>query len=282
MLKSSLQRVSTVALFVFAATALTHSPSFAQRKSNFQPITLYAKEQRSNKFDACKHHFPHSEALRISDFGNDAVGLCSDSFASLYSGTTKTPLVVVERLNRAMLASGKGLERSENFYPDPRVKAEHRSDLKDYAKSGMDRGHLSPAANQPTPQAMAQSFALSNMVPQAPTMNRGVWNKLEQDTRKYISRAIGDVYVYTGALFLTQPAQTIGKGKVWVPSHLYKAVYHPNSGKHWVHVVENSNEAEINPPVGYGEFSQKYGIRLIPVLDGKAAATARRHSYSAE
>jgi len=54
----------------------------------------------------------------------------------------------------------------------------------------------------PTVQAMAQSFSLANMVPQAAKHNGWAWsNTVEKATRKYAGRASGNVYVITGPVF---------------------------------------------------------------------------------
>jgi len=74
--------------------------------------------------------------------------------------------------------------------------------MEDYRKSGWSRGHLAPAGDMSTVQAMAQSFSLANMVPQAAKHNGGTWAKtVEQATRHYAARATGDVFVITGPVF---------------------------------------------------------------------------------
>jgi hypothetical protein len=55
-------------------------------------------------------------------------------------------------------------------------------------------GHVAPIGDMPTVHAMAQSFSLANMVPQAAKHNGGAWAKtVEEATRKYAARARGDV-----------------------------------------------------------------------------------------
>ena len=71
------------------------------------------------------------------------------------------------------------VKRKDSFKSDPMVKSESAS-LADYRKSGYDRGHLIPAADMKwSTTAMSESFYMSNMSPQSPSFNRGIWKKLE-------------------------------------------------------------------------------------------------------
>ncbi|PTU01717.1 endonuclease, partial [Pseudomonas sp. HMWF031] len=191
------------------------------------------------------------------------LALCSDNFAVLYSQTSKTPLIVVERLNAAQLQDAKGEERTNQFYPDPRIPKSGRAELSDYRSQhpAVDRGHQSPAADAPNPNAMAQSFALSNMVPQDPTNNRKIWSKVESDVRKFAQRANGDVYVFTGPLFDSGHA-TVGDNKVWVPTRLFKLVYDASSKRAWAYVLPNA-ETRIERPMDYDAFVKSTGLNLL-------------------
>ena len=233
--------------------------------SEREALALYSAAQQAPGFDACVDQFPQAQplALALVPASMKPLALCSDQFAVLYSQTSKTPLVVVERLNASRLAQAQGEQRSDNFYADPRIARAGRADLADYRGQhpAVDRGHQSPAADAPTPQAMAQSFSLSNMVPQDPVNNRKVWNKIEQDVRKFARRARGDVFVFTGPLF-DSGHETVGRGKVWVPTHLFKLVYDVASGRAWAYVLPNA-ETEIEAPMDYQAFVARTKLPLL-------------------
>nr|WP_255493415.1 DNA/RNA non-specific endonuclease [Polaromonas sp. H6N] len=118
---------------------------------------------------------------------------------------------MAQRLNRALVADA-GEERTEKFYAEARLRSAERATLADCQGSGFDRGHLAPAGQMPTAQAMAQSFSLANMVPQAPKHNRSAWKtSVQAATKKYAARATGDVYVITGPVYDPSIAQSAGK-----------------------------------------------------------------------
>ena len=228
------------------------------------PNLYTATEQRAS-FDGCADLFPAAKPINTATVpaGMRPLALCSDNFAVLYSQTSKTPLVVVERLNAEQLQDAKGEERTNLFYPDPRIPKDGRAELSDYHSQhpAVDRGHQSPAADAPNAHAMAQSFALSNMVPQDPTNNRKIWSKVEADVRKFAKRAGGDVFVFTGPLF--DPGYgTIGDNQVWVPTRLFKLVYDASSKRAWAYVLPNA-QTRIQRPMDYDAFVKSTGLKLL-------------------
>lgn len=219
----------------------------------------------SAAFEQCKDYFPGQAVPPLASQPNSTYrALCFNSFAVLYSGKTKTPIFTVEKLNRARLADARDEERTNRFYEEGRLPSAERAKLEDYKGSGYDRGHMAPAADMPDSSAMAQSFSLANMVPQAPENNRGVWAKqVESATRKYVMRASGDVFVFTGPYF-SGPLKTIGPNKVAVPTHLFKLVYDQQAQRAWAYWVENTNEARVTRPISYQDLTNRLGYELLP------------------
>ena len=213
-------------------------------------------------FSECPQFFPARQPPVVP--GSPALReLCYSAFAVLHSGETKTPVFVVEHLDRATIHAARGQKRASRFFADARLPRGERAELADYRDSGYSRGHMAPAGDMSTPDAMAQSFSLANMVPQDQTFNAGAWSEIEQHTRQYVLRAQADVYVFTGPVFAAQ-APTIGPGKVQVPSHLFKLVYDPCSGKSWVHWMANEASTTALPPISYDELVRRTRIRFLP------------------
>jgi endonuclease G len=216
-------------------------------------------------FDACKDLFPGQQVPVTAEIGRD---LCFDSFAVYYSPQDKKPIYTVEKLNREQLL-GPHPRRTNQFYEEARLPFAERALLSDYRGSGYDRGHNAPAGDMGNESAMAQSFSLANMMPQARQNNQGIWAKnVEEPTRLYAKRASGDVYIFTGS---TGNQGSIGKSRVTIPSHLFKLVYDPNQNHAWAYWIENSNEAQMSPPISYSELIAKTGIDFqLPIQPEQA------------
>ena len=215
----------------------------------------------SADFKECLQMFANGKPPTWSDPAMKPRALCYSAFAVMHSGTSKTPVYVAERLNRASVSPE--IERGTHFFADARLPRAERAELTDYANSGFDRGHMAPAGDMPDQESMTQCFTLANMVPQAPVNNRKTWSGIERATRNYAKRAAGDIFVITGPVF-TRPAPTIGSGKVWVPSALFKLVYDPATRKSWAYWVENKNEAKADKPISYEELRQRTGVDFMP------------------
>lgn len=113
--------------------------------------------------------------------------------------------------------------RKDNFREDPAVSTGSATP-DDYAGAGYDRGHLCPAASMTINQtAMDESFFMSNMSPQNPSLNRGRWKTLETKERDWVL-ALGEEYIVAGAIY-SNPVKHIGANKVTVPANYYKVIW---------------------------------------------------------
>ena len=141
------------------------------------------------------------------------------SYLVSYNKTTLQPNWVSWYLTREH-ADGD-VPRQQDFIEDMEVLP--RPMLTDYRGSGYDRGHMCPAGdNKWDQQAMYESFYLTNMCPQDADLNSGLWNKFEQDCRRWAKR-YGSLYIVCGPLF-GEGYKTIGRNRVAVPDAFFKVV----------------------------------------------------------
>lgn len=111
-------------------------------------------------------------------------------------------------------------KRKDDFREDPLVSTGSAS-LADYKASGYDRGHLAPAADMAfSEEAISESFYMSNMSPQEPSFNRGIWKKLEAQFREW-AEADGSLYIVTGPILVPGLAK-MGDNGVSIPNFYYK------------------------------------------------------------
>ena len=117
----------------------------------------------------------------------------------------------------------KGIfKRTNKFVVDPMVST-GTADNNDYLHSDLDRGHLAPAGDMGwSAQSMAESFYYSNMSPQVPSFNRGIWEDGEELQRSWAveNKAI---YIVVGPV-LTKGLPTIGVNKVAIPQYYFKVI----------------------------------------------------------
>ncbi len=161
------------------------------------------------------------------------------------------------------------IERSDHFVEDPFVKTGTATN-EDFAKSGYDRGHLAPAADMRWSEiAMEESFYYSNMSPQLPAFNRGIWKKLEEKVRDW-AIAFDSVLIVTGPI-LSEPLSTIGTNKVSVPKYYYKAIldYKGTHSKAIAFVMPNQGSKDLlmNFAVSIDALEKLTGINFFYQLE---------------
>ena len=114
-------------------------------------------------------------------------------------------------------------KRKDSFKQDKKISTGSAS-VNDYKGSGYDKGHLAPAGDMKlTEKIMSESFFMSNMNPQAPRFNRGIWKQLESQVRTWVVND-GTLHVITGPILDKIECKTIGFNYVSIPDYYYKAV----------------------------------------------------------
>jgi len=117
----------------------------------------------------------------------------------------------------------KRQSRSDNFMEDYSVST-GTPFPGDYMSSGYDRGHLCPAGDMTfSALAMKETFYMSNMSPQLPEFNRGIWKKLEDLIRQW-ARSEKELYIVTGPVIKPGYTQIGYMNLVAVPQYFYKVV----------------------------------------------------------
>ena len=169
-------------------------------------------------------------------------------------------------------------ERTDKFLVDPMVST-GTAENSDYLKSGYDKGHLAPAADMGwSAITMKESFYLSNMSPQLPGFNRGVWKRLEEMMRSW---AIDNsaIYIVTGPV-LASGLPTIGGNRVSIPNYYYKVIldYTQPEIKAMGFILPNasSSSALSSFAVSIDEVEKATGLDFFPALPDDQETTLEK------
>ena len=158
-------------------------------------------------------------------------------------------------------------ERASEFMPDTGIKG--CPSPQDYAGSGMDRGHLVPAGDLKwNPDAMRQSFLLTNVCPMHKALNEGGWAKLEEKVREWTARDSA-LLVFTGPV-VSQSDTTLASGRVTVPNAYYKVIMapcvRPMRAIAFIYPNGHSNGRLQQYAVSVDEVERRTGLDFFPTL----------------
>lgn len=132
------------------------------------------------------------------------------------------------------------LPRVNAFATDQNLPAAVRSTPDDYAGSGYDKGHnVNDGDSSWDPQVQNESFLMSNMSPQTPATNRGIFKELETTIRAWAYVNNTSYTIYTGNIYSTR-SLTIGANNVVVPDYLYKIIINDTSNEVQTYIIANA------------------------------------------
>lgn len=123
--------------------------------------------------------------------------LVKPQYALSYSNNRKIPNWVSWQLNRSWLGTTL---RQDTFRADTSLPLGwYRVTGSDYSGSGFDRGHMTPSADRTNSTIdNSATFLMTNMIPQAPDNNQGVWEKLETYERDLVNQG-KELYIIAGS-----------------------------------------------------------------------------------
>lgn len=187
----------------------------------------------------------------------DTVRIKHKNYETVFSKSLKYPVIVEWWNTKEKVACAVPLKRKDNFAPDPLLKDD--TDLHaDYRFSGLDRGHVSPAAdNLCSGQEVAnEAFYFSNMVPQYHGLNAGDWKAGETFARQLATES-DSVHVWAGAI-----GEEKRIGRVAVPKQMWKVIYVVKTKEWYAYIFAN------NPEQKYGLDAHKTTVMDISKLTG--------------
>jgi endonuclease G len=194
--------------------------------------------------------------------------LCRSEFELGYSTEKKITLWAGEKLTAIEARDTE--PRMSLFKADPELEKGQRAELYDYTNSGFDRGHMVPTGDMHTLEGMTDSFLLSNMMPQKPSNNRGIWKVLEKFA-KDTAKSHGEVIIFTGPV-LSKTTLTIGPNRIPVPRAMYKVIFDPKSSESWSFIVPNEKISSSLLPrklVKLKDIKDETGIEFLKGMQVK-------------
>jgi len=202
--------------------------------------------------------------------------LCHTAYAVLHDNTAKIPVWVAYTLTPQ---HALGCVARTNAFVANNILGANSAKPSDYAGSGYDQGHLVPDGDLSWDQQVEyESFLMSNMSPQLPNLNRGIWKALESNVRAWTYVNNHNLTIYAGNIY-GPTSKTIGAGKVVVPDYLYKIVIDNTTKEVLAFTFQQLEKQEINLParlttVAAIEKATGITFPVPPGHDKNKAATA--------
>lgn len=195
---------------------------------------------------SCPQLYPFEHEIIIKD----TVELCNSFYVARYNNITKAVIFSAEILQ----PNKYQIERINNFHSDNRTQSKVSPRV--YLNTGYDKGHMTPAGDSTNANEMFETFLMTNMTPQRPTLNRNSWRILEELVRKMAVSAGHSIHVITYAIYDT-PTKTMNG--IPIPLGYFKVVYLNTRVR--VFYADNIDHAQVVEST-ITNFEQKIGFSI--------------------
>lgn len=241
--------LAIIALIVFACFRVGRNLTDRLTKTDDANISQPAKPpttvpitQPTNAEEAQRVYLAFGKPDAASPSDPNSYLLVNNFYVLSYSRDRGIPNWAAWRVTKTDMGN---LQRQDSFRPDDRLPSGWtRITPSDYTGSGFDRGHVVPNADRDSsPDSMASTFLMTNMIPQTGDLNRGPWAKLEGYLRTLVTRG-NDLYIYAGAY----GEKGRLKNKVTVPTNTWKIAVAVPAGADIGAVNENTRVIAIDMP----------------------------------
>lgn len=157
--------------------------------------------------------FPAPTDIRILDRGDFIVG---------WSDKLRHPVWCAYHLTKDVaFEAGK----RPNFIKDKSVESCPTGGA--YERCGYDRGHMVPNYAMVTrygEDVQKRTFLMTNIAPQSPALNRGVWRQIEHRIADLWTARYGEIWVIVGCISGDRNGETLSGTDIDVPSRFYQVV----------------------------------------------------------
>ncbi|MFN3426531.1 MAG: DNA/RNA non-specific endonuclease [Candidatus Thermochlorobacter sp.] len=178
---------------------------------------------------------------------------------------------------------------AESFGPVPRFQGNFLTDNslptgfyrvthQDYTGSGYDRGHIVRSQERTaTREDNDATFYLTNILPQTPDLNQGVWNAFELYCEK-LAKQQKELYLIAGGTFDKNPPRL--KGKVTIPKSTWKIVVVLERGQGLKDITKDTRVIAVDMPningvrnddwrkyrVSVAELERRTGLKFLTAV----------------
>lgn len=212
-----------------------------------------------------RRHYPGLEYVRLPDTLTSHIKEYA-GFSISFNKNNATPNYVIWELLKDETQGEKG--RSNVFWTDPDI--EGCPSTRDYVRSGYDRGHMCPSADQKwSEEAMNDCFVMANICPQSHELNNGAWKTLENKERQWAERDSA-IMIVAGPIYDREDKIRIGEAGVRVPSAFFKVLMAPYieepRGIAFVYPNMKAEGNMQNYAMSIDELEQLLGFDFFPAL----------------
>jgi endonuclease G len=186
--------------------------------------------------------------------------ICRSAYVVGYDGANRTTAWSVYTLNPYTTLGC--FPRTNSFTADDSIG--NSPTPSEYTNTGYDRGHLVPNSDMDySLRTELESFIMTNIVAQNPTLNRGAWKLLEVTIRGWTVQLQTPIVVYSGAIYNLKD-KTIGRG-IKVPHAFYKIAINTKTNEAAAWIFANTADRSmdlVRRRVPVSEVERQTGIKF--------------------